>query len=287
MPKCGRRGPAIPAGGKTLTSGRRLESRRPEARWRLPFPEMIWGFRLRELPCTSRPTLSVSASSTSRTSRHRCCWARSRHRDKRRTSALFGTKALVADHVSGIDHIDVSTPRNRRRRFVFRRRVCERRGDQRTRLRMRSINRQAFCLRPREAGRVRAVCRGHAGQSDSAAGAACRVRGILRGGPRVALVVGGGPLQISLADRQAPVLATTYELPGRLNACRFAERVPMSLTVPQVFKFSICPLLRSRPSSPHTRQQCPPGMSPCPIRSCSLSWVEKRCSSFGRVPDGA
>ena len=172
----------------------------------------------------SPPISMVSASSTSRTLAAPVLRGALKTPGQAKNVAIFGTKALVADHVSGIDAIDVSCRQNPRSPVRSSSTGSPRMWSSEARSRMRSISQPAF---PSSTSRNQAPSsrsprsrlpnpiplRAQLAVSDDAS----------KAGARVALVLGGGPIQIfALSSGQAPVLATTFRTPG--NAQRASIR---------------------------------------------------------------
>jgi hypothetical protein len=209
-------GRAYVTSGKTLTLVDITEPASPKRLGTHTFPDLIWGLTIHgnmvyvaaDLAGLGILDVSNPASPALR--------AVLKTPGQAKNVALFGTKALVADHVSGIDLIDVSTPEKPaliESFFVegFAKDVVVRGSlayalDQPTGL-------SVFNL-------------GRPGSLEPAAAVTLSVPVPLRAqlvaseesstpGTRVAVVVGGGPLQVyDLAKPEAPERAAIYRTPG-------------------------------------------------------------------------
>jgi hypothetical protein len=103
-------GYAYLAAGKTLTIVDVTDATAPKRAGTYTFPELIWGFTV--VGSTVYVAADTSGLAILDTSNPAAPVLRGALKTPGQTKnvAIFGTKALVADHVSGIDMVDVSTP---------------------------------------------------------------------------------------------------------------------------------------------------------------------------------
>jgi hypothetical protein len=201
--------------GKTLTVVDISNPASPVRAGAYTFPEMIWGVAV--VGTTVYVAADTYGLGILDVSNPRAPALRGRLKTpgQAKNVALYGTRALVADHVSGIDAIDVSTPTMPKLTgsfFVdgFAKDVVIRDSfayalDQPTGLSVFDLTKTG-AFEPVASATLANPIPLFA-QLDVSPGSAK--------GERVAVVVGGGPIQIfTVRSGLAPVLATTYRTPG-------------------------------------------------------------------------
>ena len=202
--------------GKTLTVVDISNPAIPKRGGTYTFPELIWGFTVvgsTVYVATDLYGLGILDVSNVASPALRGAF---KTPGQAKNVALFGTKALVADHVAGIDVIDVSSvtkPTLAGSFFVdgFAKDVVIRGTlayalNQPTGLSVFDLTRPGTFEPSATVTLANPIAlRAQLAVSEETSS----------GGPRVALVMGGGPIQIfDLANRQSPVRATIYRTPG-------------------------------------------------------------------------
>jgi hypothetical protein len=207
---------AYVSAGKSLTLVDISDPAAPKRVGAYTFPELIWGFTVADTTVyVAADTYGLGILDASNAAMPVLRGAL-KTPGQAKNVALFGTKALVADHVSGIDMIDVSTPArpvligsffvDGFAKDVVTVGTLAFALDQPTGLSVFDLTKPGTFEPAAMLTLVNPIAlRAQLAVSQESSAA----------GPRVAVVAGGGPLQVyDVSNRQAMAHAATYRTPG-------------------------------------------------------------------------